>query len=187
MARGRSQGPSRRGVDLAGIISPTDREDLITLVSRITEKMIRQIGDSFDSPPPAKPSSGALDGNSAAAIPVPGEDKGSTNDQHGATGRIITIRDLTTGLAQQEPNTSTSTCSVAQLNELKKEVLVAFKKWQSTVIQRVRDIRVAGFSPNEHSDGQVFYPGNRGFRGGRGGFRGGRGRGNMVSRTVSST
>lgn len=64
-----------------------------------------------------------------------------------------------------------------QLSELKKEALAAFKKWQTLVLQRLRDITV-----NDPQSTQTVARGRgRGGRGG-GGFRGRGGRGGGIGR-----
>lgn len=65
-----------------------------------------------------------------------------------------------------------------QLRELKKEALLFFRKWQTTVLQRVRDVIVN--DPNAPTTsfrgrGRGFRGAARGARGGRGGRGGGRG------------
>ncbi|KAI9158450.1 membrane protein [Paramyrothecium foliicola] len=51
--RGGNQQAMRRSVDLTGIISLAEKNDLITLVNAITEKMHNDISTIFDSPPVA--------------------------------------------------------------------------------------------------------------------------------------
>ncbi|SPO05774.1 related to DUF726 domain protein [Cephalotrichum gorgonifer] len=170
MGRGHAQGPSRRGVDLTGVITFAEKEDLIILVSRITEKMIRQIGDVFDSPPPVP--SGAESPNTWVTISVATESQRVADGTQGQPQSIETTEDQATKVSG---HSSTYTPSLAhsmseadenvpppQLGELKKELFVIFKKWQSTVLQRVRDIRVAEAAPPGHIHDSGFFGGGRG-------------------------
>lgn len=191
MGRGRNPGPSRRGVDLTGIITFAEKEDLVILVSRITEKMIRQIGDVFDCPPPSPSDSGSSNASTWVTISIPIESLGLNdkcqNPQEGDETTEVTAVGAAGHGVKPSPSPSLDMPSTtndgppSQLGELKKELFVIFKKWQSIVLQRVRDIRVAADPPSTDFDGQCFSVGRgRGYRSGRGGGRGYRGRGGLV-------
>ena len=191
MGRGRNPGTSRRGVDLTGIISFAEKEDLVILVSRITEKMIRQIGELFDLYPPTPAGPEAPKSNTWVTISIPMERLGlgdKPDIQSGkdgtAGGTSIDTADHSTEIIPSPAlNTLITTQCQSQLGELKKELLVVFKKWQGVVLQRVRDIRVVETTLQDHFDDQSFFSGRgRGYRDGRGGGRGCRG--GVVSRTT---
>ena len=197
MGRARNSGPSRRGVDLTGIITFAEKEDLIILVSRITEKMIRQISDVFDAPPPMPSDSGSSNTSTTwvtISVPIenlnlgdksenPHEDDETT--ESAAAG--VDVHDIDPALSPTlDMPSTTSDAPTPQLGELKKELFVIFKKWQSIVLQRVRDIRVAAEAlPQDCHDSQSFFVGRgRGYPRGRGAVRGNRGRGGMVLRST---
>lgn len=193
MGRGRNPGPSRRGVDLTGIISFAEKEDLAILVSRITEKMIRQMGEVFDSSTPIPSGPGAPSANTWVTISIPmerlGKDdkpdiKSESNEAAGGTS-LDTADHYTKTILSPALNMPITTQCQSQLSELKKELFAVFKKWQGVVLQRVRDIRVMETTLQDHFEDQNFFGGRgRGYRGGRAGGRGGRGRGGMVTRTT---
>ncbi len=181
MGRGGRGGghPQRRAVDLTGIVSVAEKNDLIVLVTAISEKMYRDINRLFDS---------------QQIIPL-----GDDDDLHNWLALALTLnpnyeklvsRPSTSGSvsAPRLPSTSyyhTSDtdsgedCSMTpQLQELKREAIAFFRKWQAALLQRLRDIGVSDIEPEQ--------PGwrgrGRGIRGrgrtrvgrvGRGGGRGG--------------
>ncbi|PTB79254.1 DUF726-domain-containing protein [Trichoderma longibrachiatum ATCC 18648] len=122
MARGRggSSHGQRRPVDLTGIISIAEKNDLLTLINAITERMARDISNVFDSPPVNRSTSRS---HSLIGLKHPNVSKSFEK-----TREIIEKE-------EQEAMTP-------QLRELKKEAMVFFRKWQSTVLQRIRDIAV---------------------------------------------
>lgn len=190
MGRGRNPGPSRRGVDLTGIISFAEKEDLVILVSRITEKMSRQVGEVFDTYPSTPAGPEVPKANTWVTISIPMErldlgdrpDIQSKSDGTAGGPSIDTADHSTKTIPSPALNTLITTQCQSQLGELKKELLVVFKKWQGVVLQRVRDIRVME-TMQDHFDDQSFFGGrDRGYRSGRGGGRGCRG--GVVSRTT---
>ena len=186
MGRGRNPGPSRRGVDLTGILSFAEKEDLVILVSRITEKMIRQMGEVFDSSPPTPTGPEAPNANTWVTISIPMDrlDLGDKPDIQSESDGTAGGTSIDTADHSTETNPSptldmpiTTQCQ-SQLGELKKELFLVFKKWQGVVLQRVRDIRVMETTLRDQFDDQNFFGGRgRGYRGGRGRGRGGRGGG----------
>lgn len=193
MGRGRNPGPSRRGVDLTGIISFAEKEDLVILVSRITETMIRQMGDVFDSSTPTLVGPGTPNANTWVTISIPMERLGmddkpdiKSESDETAGGTSVDTTDHNTGtIISPALSMPITTQCQPQLSELKKELFAVFKKWQGVVLQRVRDIRVMETTLQDHYEDQNFFGGRgRGYRGGRAGGRGGRGRGGVVPRTT---
>ena len=194
MGRARSAGPSRRSVDLTGIISLAEKEDLIILVARITENMTRQIGEVFDCSTPTPSDPGCSNANTWIDISIPLEKLKLKDDcENPATDKEQTVLPAETSRS----GTGSTFCSTqnisniahktppCQLSELKKELLVIFRKWQSIVLQRVRDIRVTETMPQDHFDDQSFVRGRgRGIRGGRGAARGFQGRSSIAARST---
>lgn len=168
--RGGSQQPPRRLVDLTGVISLAEKNDLITLVNAITEKMHNDISAIFDSPPvtPLKTEHGHIhwlslpllhrrDKKSQVTHEILGDDSKAYNKTHNI-------------IEKEEAEAMTP-----QLRELKKEALTFFSKWQTIALLRIRDINVIELSEN---DGQMRGRG----RGGRGAPRGRGGRGGRACR-----
>ena len=192
MGRGRNPGPSRRGVDLTGIITFAEKEDLTTLVSRITEKMLRQIGDVFDSNPPVPSDMVSSHTNTWVTVSIPTGTLGFDDNCQGLSEgvgltEVVATGDLDYGTRPTlSPTPSLPGASQTQLSELKNELLAIFKKWQSTVMQRVRDLRVVAETPSQDylHDQSLFAGRGRGHRGGRPGGRGYRGRGGVVIRST---
>lgn len=177
MARGGGRGghsnPPRRPVDLTGSISPAEKNDLATLVNAITEKMHKDISNIFDSPP-VTPINGEHGHHHWLSLPLLHRKENKENMppssqtfQQGG-GSSSSYRKTHDIIEKEEKEAMTP-----QLRELKKEALTFFRKWQTVILQRIRDISV--------SDPQAAQGGIRGR--GRGGARGvTRGRGGRVSR-----
>ncbi|KAF4582040.1 DUF726 domain-containing protein [Ophiocordyceps camponoti-floridani] len=163
MGRGGGHSAFRR-IDLTGLLSVAERNDLTTLVSAITDKMHNDISCIFDSPPVTPLihqqehhnwlSRAIL--NCAIADPpvdLPGDD----GSKAFAKAHKTVVKEEAEAMAPQ-------------LRELKKEALLFFTKWQTAVIQRTREIQVQD-TPAANT---------RAGRGGRGGYRGRGGRGGAV-------
>lgn len=173
--RGGSQQPPRRPVDLTGAISAAERNDLVTLVNAITEKLHNNISSIFDSPP-VTPIQSEHGHHHWLSLPLlhRKENKGAHHISHAKKNAEVSKSYAKTHqiIEQEEKEAMTP-----QLSELKKEALVFFRKWQTGVLQRIRDITVndpnASTSSNFRGRGRGFR-GARGGRGGRGGGRGGR-------------
>lgn len=174
--RGGGQQPLRRPVDLTGTISAAERNDLVTLVNAITEKVHNSISSIFDSPP-VTPIQGENDHHHWLMLSLlhRKENKPSHHGfHHKKTGEIPKSYDKTHQTIEKEEKEAMT----PQLRELKKEALLFFRKWQTTVLQRVRDVIVN--DPNAPTTsyrgrGRGFRGAARGARGGRGGRGGGRG------------
>ncbi|KAK7228873.1 hypothetical protein V2G26_001043 [Clonostachys chloroleuca] len=188
MPRGSGRGghghSARRLVDLTGILSVAERNDLSTLVIAITERMHTDISATFDSPvvtpidagnghhnwltlPLLCHKEGKKDISSVNSKPKHPKKRGKTYDKVHST------------IEREEKEAMTP-----QLGELKKEALTFFRKWQSLILQRMKDVAV--------TEPKAPHPGGRGrgrgFRGddsfrGRGGRGGKAGRGGLTLAT----
>lgn len=183
MARGGGRGghphPPRRQIDLTGTLSIAEKNDLMTLVNAITEKMCNEISTIFDSPP-VSPVVGEHDHHNWLSLPllhrrnrkentIPNSQtlqKGESSDSYKMAHNVI---------EKEEKEAMTP-----QLRELKKEALAYFRKWQASLLQRLKDIGVNDIQAAQAPQGS--------FRGrGRGNpiravFRGRGGRGGRASR-----
>lgn len=167
--------PPRRMVDLTGIISSTERSDLIILVTAITEKMYRDINGLFDSPPIPYMEGEGRDRNWLALAL---REQQSSDKENAVPAKTFANRPVGSALKkafmhQEEEDDETP----PQLQELRREAVAFFRKWQSSLLQRVKELAVTTAEEDVASRGR-----GRGARGAprgraeRGG-RGGRGRG----------
>jgi hypothetical protein len=163
--RGGSHSTTRRPIDLTGAISVAERNDLSTLINAITERMNSGISNIFDSPP-VSPVEDEFHQHHWLSL--------SLKDREEKENRNHTSRPV--GSAHLTPDQTNPEGITPQLQELRKEALVSFRRWQAAVIQRLRDISI-----KETGDGQSSFRGRgrgaRGVRGNRGAARGGRGGG----------
>ncbi|KAL9489527.1 hypothetical protein ACSS6W_001804 [Trichoderma asperelloides] len=184
MARGRGGGnhSQRRPVDLTGILSIAEKNDLVTLVNAITERMARDISNIFDSPPVA-PIQSDHGHHHWLLLPLHHQ-----KDNKPATHSLMGMKRIGSSKTFDRPHETIEKeekeAMTPQLRELKKEALIFFRKWQNIVLQRVRDIAVS-----DHPVSQLNTRGRgRGMRGmprGRGGV--GRGGGIMRSPLTLAT
>ena len=185
MGRGRggaSQQASRRAVDLTGVLAFAEKNDLLTLITAITEKMLKDICNIFDSPPisPIESEHGHHHWLSLPhfhhkenMVPSCFSASKSTDDKtYAKTHQII---------EKEEKEAMTP-----QLQELKKEALVFFRKWQNLVLQRVKDISIAEPSSSPANARGRGRGNNRGGPRGRGGRGGRTGRGGLTLATGSA-
>lgn len=187
MARGRggSTHGQRRPVDLTGILSIAEKNDLVTLVNAITERMARDISNIFDSPPVA-PIQSDHDHHHHhwLLLPLHHHQKQHKSTSHSLMGikQIGSSKpfDKTHDIIEKEEKEAMT----PQLRELKKEALIFFRKWQGIVLQRVRDIAVSD-QPGPQLSIRGRGRGMRGMPRGRGG--GGRGGGMMRSPLTLAT
>lgn len=175
-SRSGGQHAARRPVDLTGIISVAERNDFITLVNAITENMLKDMSDMFDSPP-IRPVQGEPEHHNWMSLSLlPHQESNKENFPGSSTencrdrlaGSDSTTYNSTHDIVKKEE----SDAMTPQLRELKKEALSFFRKWQSLVLQRLREISIndAASCPNgSRGRGRA----TRGPRGGRG-IRGGR-------------
>ncbi|KAL7912736.1 hypothetical protein GGI35DRAFT_260975 [Trichoderma velutinum] len=176
MARGRGGGShsQRRAADLTGIISVAEKNDLGTLVNAITERMARDISNIFDSPPVA-PIQGDHGHHNWLLLPLLHR-KQNKPASHSLVGLRHANSLNTYDKAREIIEKEEKEAMTPQLRELKKEAMIFFRKWQTTVLQRVRDIAV---NDQQCLQGSTRGRG-RGLRGaprGRGGSGSGRGGG----------
>ncbi|KAI5466876.1 hypothetical protein BGZ63DRAFT_344656 [Mariannaea sp. PMI_226] len=133
--RGGGQQATRRPVDLTGAISVAEKNDLSTLISAITDKMHNAISNIFDSPPvsPVQDEFNQQHWLSLSLkVPEPKEEQNHTSQPAFGSATLDPVGE------QRSPE-----ATEPQLQELRKEALVSFRRWQSAVLQRVRDIHVA--------------------------------------------
>lgn len=168
-SRGGNQQPPRRPIDLTGTISVAEKNDLNTLVNAISEKMHRDISNIFDSPPlaPIKGEHGHHHWLSLSLIHCK-ENRPPTSQPHpSGRGDGSKAYKQAHQIVEKEENEAMT----PQLGELKKETLIFFRKWQTAVLTRLRDLNVsetAAPPANPRGRGRGFRGGGRG-RGGRGG------------------
>lgn len=173
-SRGAKEQPPRRPVDLTGIISIAERNDLITLVSAITERMHANISNVFDSPPitPIEDGHGHLHWLSLSLSQLKENKPPNSLSQLSITDSDESNPQKPTGKVVEKEEGEAMT---PQLRELKREALLYFRKWQAAVLQRLRDMSV--------TEPTTFNTGSRGRgRGYRGGFRGRGSRGSAPGR-----
>lgn len=159
---------ARRQIDLQGTISLAERNDLTTLVNAITERLHKDISSIFDSPPVTPVDSG--NGHHHwLSLPLLARKESKLNIKPSMhlhktkTEGANTYQQTHDIIAKEEKESMTP-----QLQELKKEALAFFRKWQTLILTRMRDITV--LDPQSSQQGASRGRG-RGFRGGSG-FRG---------------
>lgn len=158
---------ARRLIDLGETLSLAEKKDLLTLVSAITDRQHNDISTIFDSPPVSP-----VDNNHGhhhwLALPLLCKKESKLNIMpsvhiHKTESENANTYAKTHDIIEKEEKQAMT----PQLSELRKEALTAFKKWQTLVLQRLRDITV--------HDPQAPQPAvrgrGRGVRGGSG-FRG---------------
>ncbi|KAM3478973.1 hypothetical protein MY8738_005651 [Beauveria namnaoensis] len=142
MARGGRGGsaPSRRPVDLTGIISDNEKSNLILLVTAITEKMFRDINSLFDSPLiPFVEGEGPDRNWLALAL----REQESNDKENTAPPRSFANRPIGSAAVKPSPQQHHHDDETPpQLQELRNEAVAFFRKWQVSVIQRLRDLTV---------------------------------------------
>ncbi|RDA90733.1 hypothetical protein CP533_4052 [Ophiocordyceps camponoti-saundersi (nom. inval.)] len=172
VSRGSGHPTFRRHADLTGLISLAERNDLTTLVSAITDKMHNDISCIFDSPP-VTPVLAQHDHHhwlSLALFKCAISDADTKSSPHLSGDGSKAFVEAHKIVVKEEAEAMTP-----QLQELKKEALLFFRKWQTAIIQRTREIHITDpAAPQGH-------PRSRGGRG-----RGGRpaiGRGGLTLAT----
>ncbi|KAH7157105.1 hypothetical protein EDB81DRAFT_929316 [Dactylonectria macrodidyma] len=156
--RGGSQQPVRRPVDLTGIISIAERNDLATLINAITEKIHNGISITFDSPP-VTPIQDDFNQHHWLSLSLPNSTPNGQASHVSLNNTGQAAPD--SGCKSETDDKKGSEAMVPQLQELRKEAIVFFRKWQSAVLHRVRDISVTDL--NDPQSG--FRGRGRGFRG----------------------
>ncbi|KXH55109.1 hypothetical protein CNYM01_03003 [Colletotrichum nymphaeae SA-01] len=186
----RPHGQRRRTqTDLTGVLTLDEKNELINLVSNILDSMQDQISNIFHSPPitPATTEdpqhswlSLSLLKNKVTSKPATPQSESSANKED--TGSASTSNQQKGGLtynkAHEIVEKEEKEAMTPQLQELKKECLVVFRKWQGNVLTRAKDISVkdseASAAPAGRG-GRGAVRGARGGRGDRGAPQGGRG------------
>ncbi|OLN92263.1 putative membrane protein C6F6.13c 1 [Colletotrichum chlorophyti] len=200
----RPHGSRRRTqTDLTGVLTIDEKNELVNLVNNITDNMRDRISDLFDSPPitPVETedpqhswlSLSLLKGKSSNR---PAASKSQTNaNKENANTSSQQYSGKAYSKAHEIVEKEEEEAMTPQLQELKKECLVVFKKWQGNVLTRVKDISVkeavepaAPVARGGRGRGPRGGRGDRGVsQGGRGAPRGRGGRGAALSvRTGSS-
>ena len=172
--RGSSNATTRRTIDLTGTLSLAEKNDLTILVTAITEKIHRDTTGIFDSTPILKIED-EHDNHQWLSRSLPNHLDANKENQPLQNGNKISssqkfdVKPLQNSHAPihgEEEETITP-----QLQELKKEASMFCRKWQQSVIARLKDLTLTDQNPPQSS----FRGRGRGFRGASGGTRGGRG------------
>jgi hypothetical protein len=140
--------PIKKGPDLTGFLTFEEKNAIVSLMTSLTDKMQRNLSLSFDSPP-VTPATNEYPQNTWLSLPLMKENVVpiATNSKESVA---------TTATKGPRRKNSSRTCSKAReilekeeneamtphMQELKKEAITSFKKWQNIVLQRVRDIIV---------------------------------------------
>lgn len=185
MARGGRGGhpAQRKPIDLTGTISLAEKNDLVTLITAVTEKMIRDISNGFDSPQvsPVEQEDDVENHFHCLFLGLHHHHLRRAEKSGHSTGFSNVQKPLsykkTHEIIEKEEKSSVS----SQLGELKKEALAYFAKWQTSVIQRFKDIHVSAVPEPTSGRGRGGRGAARG-RGTRGAPRGG-GRGGLTLAT----
>jgi hypothetical protein len=199
--------------DLRGVLSLAERDDLANLVLRILDRMGRQFTDAFDSRPVTpvetdNPNHGWIAlplqnrGNVKAVVGFPNSPSsslGEASNPNSSNANVSTSSNTAHDKTASRPGPSNghsysrahqiiekeeNEAMTPQLKELKKELSVVYKKWQTFVANRIRDVKVTDQAqPGQRGVNTAAGGAGRGgrwsnARGGRGARRGGgRGRG----------
>ncbi|KAF4123815.1 Protein of unknown function (DUF726) [Geosmithia morbida] len=136
-SRGAASEQIRRPIDLSGHISANERNSLTVLVTAITDRMDQQISDIFDSPPVAPDLRGEAYNWLLFSLtehrPLPRNSKDTEKQYSNA---------LKNKKAHEKCPVVEERSKGPQLQELKKEALASFLKWQGNLLQRIWDIDV---------------------------------------------
>jgi hypothetical protein len=140
--RGGHHQPPRRPVDLTGVISLAEKNDLVTLVNAITEKIHKDVGNMFDSPPVT--ALGGQQSDHHGLFRSMTHHGGKENLPPPSQPSSMTIGDGSSTYIKthQVVDKEEQESLTPQLRELKKEALLALRKWQSLVVSRMRDLVV---------------------------------------------
>lgn len=191
MARGGRGGlhhSTRKPVDLSRLISAAERNDLVTLVTAITDKVFQDVCTVFDSPPVSPVNNdavSAIQNQHWLSRPV----HHHHNDQNIPPSNMIPDAkgDGSKSFIKAHKIVEEEQASMTpQLRELKKEAANTLRKWQGLVLVRLRDIVVPGLDITTAGGSHGRGRGRGGFRGGTRG-RGGRGNSAAASRPVLNT
>ncbi len=147
----------RREADLSSLLGPVEKTELTALVTRTTESMLRNVTQLFD-PIRANERTEASRITSWGRLPYYLKDLSlsdalSGNQTHGAQKENVKLptrskkagraRDKRDAVPSAADNPIQHDADVApRLQELKKEALLHFKKWQTAVHRRIGEISV---------------------------------------------
>ncbi|PHH50194.1 putative membrane protein C6F6.13c [Ceratocystis fimbriata CBS 114723] len=150
MARGRGGfGGGRRPVCLTGIISGGERDDLVNLLVTVTDVMATNMGSVFQDPSAmARSARSALEMSQKENLPPKPIDS-NRNSSSSLNGSFSTSTSASATATEDED-------MPVVLSELKKEMLTFFRKWQSALINRTRDLEANNPLPSPAtSDTQI--------------------------------
>lgn len=183
-ARGGAGQSARRQADLTGIVSEAEKNDLLILVDDITGNMLKHITDVFESPalvPLQELTDASCHPNCMTQALQTHRRNQERNRQNGkkVDSTVKSSRPGTANSARQE-----SKPTPPQLAELRKESVLFFNKWQTTLTQKLKDITIipAPIRSSDTVSGRA--------RTGRGGHRGRGGKTSVpvvTARTDSAT
>ncbi|KAL6356808.1 hypothetical protein LRP88_10414 [Fusarium phalaenopsidis] len=143
MGRGGRGSPApRRPVDLTGAISPVERNDLVTLINAITEKLHNDISIIFDSPP-VTPVLGDQDigHHQLLALSLRNTNENANPKLSSQVKRATQVPQSSSKVTESGEKGDAQEIT-PQLRELKKEALLFYRKWQTIAMQRFRDLSV---------------------------------------------
>lgn len=143
--RGGHSSVARRAVDLTGCISAAERNDLATLINAITERMHNDISTIFDSPPVSPVM--AEDGHHWLKLPLLHRRAKENTPPNSNTYQNAGRSSDSYNRAHKSIEKEEKEAMTPHLRELKKEALTFFRKWQASVLQRIRDISVTVQDP----------------------------------------
>lgn len=176
--RGGSQNAPHRPVDLTGIISVAERNDLATLINSITERMHRDMVDIFDSPPVTPIQDDHHGQNPYYWLLLPRHHEKENAVPKAPSTITVQVDDVRTNNKvhhviekEQKEQKDQEDSVTSQLGELKKETSAFFRKWQANVLQRIKDVHVSE-SSNARNNQRGRGRGSRGPSRGRGGYAG---------------
>ncbi|KAK4101361.1 DUF726-domain-containing protein [Parathielavia hyrcaniae] len=145
----------RREADLSSLLTPGDKSELTTLVTKTTESMLKQLTQLFNPvrTPDAQPSRIAFWNR----LPYYLKDLslkdplGASQNRGSQKENVKPVRPKKAGRtkdnldavpADSDGPSQAETDTTPRLQELKKEALLHFKKWQTAVHRRIGDISV---------------------------------------------
>lgn len=154
MGRGGRGGghPQRRAVDLTGIVSVAEKNDLIILVTAISEKMYRDINRLFDSQQ-ITPHGDQDDLHNWLALALtlnPNCENGVSRPSTATSGKAPKVS-MPSDHHMGDTDSGEDQSMTPQLQELKREAIAFFRKWQAALLQRLRDIGVSDVEPEQTS------------------------------------
>ena len=151
-------GGSRRGhrpkreANLGGLLANSEKNELVLLATSITDKMQQKIIEAFDSSGLNKPSKQSSP-NFWNKLPANLKDLSLRSRSRGSQGPALTVQDENAPQSavgpREEPQGDKN--EVIGLQELKKESLQSFRRWQTSVHRRIGDISVKSPSSNKKS------------------------------------